>query len=444
VVRPESAQDLEAFLREPGPHLPRGLGRSYGDAAQCAGGTVIDCTALDRVGELDRSGRIHVEAGCSLDALMRAIVPRGFFVPVTPGTRYVTMGGAIASDVHGKNHHRDGTISARVERLSLVTPTAQHECGPDREAELFWATAGGMGLTGVITDATLRLVPIETSRMLVDTERTEDLDTCMARMTEIDAEHRYSVAWVDSLASGRRLGRSVITVGDHAKISDLPDKMRDDPLGFNPRQLANVPFTPPVSLLNPLTVAAFNEAWYRRAPRRRTGELQAISTFFHPLDGVGSWNLLYGPRGFTQYQFVVPFGAEEVVRRVLERLSSARIASFLAVLKRFGEAGNGHLSFPTVGWTLALDLPLGEAGLGRILDELDELVAEAGGRVYLSKDGRVKPEILRSMYPRMDEWNGVRLAVDPRGVLVSDLSRRLGFAGPRCPRMARAVGGIHK
>jgi len=437
VVEARRAEDVGTLLQEPGHHLPRGLGRSYGDAAQCAGGTVVDCTALDRIVELDDvTGRVRVEAGCSLDALMRVIVPRGFFVPVTPGTRYVTVGGAIASDVHGKNHHRDGTISAHVERLDLATPTVRLECGPDKDAELFWATAGGMGLTGVVTEATLRLVPIETSRMLVDTERSQDLDACMARMSETDADHQYSVAWVDSLARGRNLGRSVITVGDHARLSDLPDKLRHDPLDFQPRQLLKVPVTPPVSLLNPLTVAAFNEAWYRRAPERRTGELQRLSTFFHPLDGIGNWNVLYGPRGFTQYQFVVPFGAEDVVRQVLQSLSSARMASFLVVLKRFGQVGEGHLSFPSAGWTLAVDLPLKAAGLARTLDELDEVVVSAGGRVYLSKDGRVRPEVLHAMYPRIAEWVRIKQSVDPEGVFESDLSRRLGLTTPR-PRWTR-------
>jgi len=442
VVDLQRADDVTACLNEPGPHLPRGLGRSYGDAAQCAGGTVLDCTSLDRIVELDGSaGRVRVEAGCSLDALMREIVPRGFFVPVTPGTRYVTVGGAIASDVHGKNHHRDGTMSAHVEQIELATPTARLKCAPDNDADAFWATAGGMGLTGVVTEATLRLVPIETSRMLVDTERSEDLDTCMARMSEADDDHRYSVAWVDSLARGRHLGRSVITLGDHARVSDLPPKLRDDPFEFSPRQLLTVPMTPPVSLLNPLTVAAFNEAWYRRAPQRRVGELQPLSTFFHPLDGIGNWNALYGPRGFTQYQFVVPFGSEHVVRRVLEALSSARTASFLAVLKRFGPVGEGHLSFPDSGWTLALDLPLGAAGLGVLLDKMDELVAAAGGRVYLSKDGRLRPELLRSMYPRLDEWTQVRHRLDPGEVLESDLSRRLGLTGSRLRQRPRVSAG---
>jgi len=436
VVTPGTAEDVADVLARPGRHIARGLGRSYGDAAQCAGGTVIDCTALDRITELDHAGgRVRVQAGCSFDSLMRVIVPRGLFVPVTPGTRYVTVGGAIASDVHGKNHHRDGALSAHVERLVLATPAGRIGCGPDNDRELFWASAGGMGLTGVMTEATIRLVPIETSWMLVDTERTADLDACMARMEEADAGHRYSVAWVDSLSGGHHLGRSVITLGDHAETADLPEASRADPLRFRPRKLLTVPFTPPVSLLNPMTVAAFNEAWYLRAPRRRSGQLQSISAFFHPLDGVAKWNVLYGPRGFTQYQFVVPFGSEDVIRRVLERLSSAHIASFLTVLKRFGAAGQGHLSFPTEGWTLALDVPLGTGGLALVLDELDEMVASGGGRVYLSKDGRLRPELLRAMYPRLDEWNEVRRRVDPKGVLGSDLGRRLHLTEQR-PRQS--------
>ena len=323
VVTPQSEDDVAADLARPGRHIARGLGRSYGDAAQCAGGTVIDCTALDRITELDQSrARVRVQAGCSLDALMRVIVPRGLFVPVTPGTRYVTVGGALASDVHGKNHHRDGTISAYVEGLVLATPAGRRKCGPEERGPLL-GERGGMGLTGVITEATINLISIETSYMLVDTERAADLDACMARMEAADAEHRYSVAWLDGLASGRRLGRGVITLGDHAKLGDLSEAEGRDPLRFRPRRRLNVPFSPPVSVLNPMTVTAFNEAWYQRAPRRRSGELQSISRFFHPLDGVAGWNSLYGPRGFTQYQFVVPFGSGDVVRSVLERLGAA-------------------------------------------------------------------------------------------------------------------------
>jgi decaprenylphospho-beta-D-ribofuranose 2-oxidase len=407
--------------------LARGLGRSYGDAAQCAGGLVLDATGLDAVmaSDLDE-GWVRVGAGVSLDTLMALLVPRGWFVSVSPGTRFVTVGGAIASDIHGKNHHRDGSFCSYVTRLSLATPTGRHEVGPDRDPELFWATAGGMGLTGIVVDATLRLLPVETSQMLVDTERTADLDEAMATLSARDGDYRYSVAWVDSLARGKHRGRSVLSRGDHARLDDLPVGRRSGALDFNAGGRIPVPLTPPSGLLNAVTVAAFNEAWYRKAPRRRMGHLQSIGAFFHPLDGIEGWNRVYGPRGFLQYQCAVPDNAGETIRRIIERVSDHRCASFVTVLKRFGPGDPGPLSFPLAGWTLALDIPAGAADLGAFLDGLDTLVAEAGGRIYLAKDSRLRPEVLDAMYPELERWRTVRRRVDPDGRLVSDLGRRLG------------------
>jgi decaprenylphospho-beta-D-ribofuranose 2-oxidase len=352
------------------------------------------------------------------------------------------VGGAIAADIHGKNHHADGSFCSHVTEMTLVTPTGTVTVSPATDPALFWATAGGMGLTGVVTRATIEMIPVETSYMLVDTERAGDLDTAMDLMLTGDHAHRYSVAWIDCQSTGGRLGRSVLTRGDHARLEDLPARLRRRPeqaRDFVPRTPARVPFTAPGGLLNPLTVGAFNEFWFRKAPVHQVGKLHAMTGYFHPLDDVGAWNRLYGSRGFLQYQFVVPDRHGEAVRRVIERIAAVRLASFLAVLKRFGPGDPGPLSFPLPGWTLALDLPVGHHDLDRLLDDLDDEVISAGGRVYLAKDSRVSPAAFRSMYPRLDEWRAVRDRVDPDGVLRSDLGRRLGLCTDRTPRSAPSV-----
>ena len=434
VHRPRSAEEVAALLADSGSRgaIARGLGRAYGDAAQNAGGTVVDTGGLSAVRDLDLvRGRATVEAGVSLDALIAALLPLGWFPDVVPGTRFVTVGGAIASDIHGKNHHRDGAFGEHVPELELVTPGGERiRCSAEREADVFAATTGGMGLTGVVVAATVRLSRIETSWMRVDTERTADLDDALARMEGRDDDYRYSVAWIDCLGRGSQLGRSVLFRGDHAGLDELPPQRRQAPLQAPPPPPFAAPPWVPDGLLRRSTVAAFNEVYFRRAPRQGRGRLESLQRFFFPLDAVRGWNRMYGPRGFLQYQLVVPFGAEDTLRAAIERLSGARCASFLAVLKRFGRE-RGLISFPMPGWTLALDVPASAPGLAGLLDGLDELVARAGGRVYLSKDSRLRPELLVEMYPRLAEWREIRERLDPEGRMRSDLARRLGLVAAR-------------
>jgi decaprenylphospho-beta-D-ribofuranose 2-oxidase len=413
--------------------LARGLGRAYGDAAQNAGGTVLDLTRLARIhsvdnGHADTVPTVRCDAGVSLDTLMRTLLPFGLWLPVVPGTRQVTVGGAIAADVHGKNHHVEGSFGNHLVSLDLLTADGfVWTLGPDGpDPELFWATVGGMGLTGVVLGATIRCKRVETAYFLVDTERTEDLAGLMERLSADDDKYTYSVAWFDSVATGKHLGRAVLTRGWSASYDDLPAKLRRDPLRFDAPQLAAVPDLFPSGLLNRVTARAFNELWYRKAPRQRYGEVQNITRFFHPLDVVADWNRVYGRRGFCQYQFVVPFGAEDAFTAAVALIAASGLVSCLNVLKRFGPGNPAPLSFPTPGWTLAVDLPV-TPGLDALCRSLDDLVLSAGGRVYLAKDSRLDAPSLRHMYPHLDRFLEIRRRADPSGVFRSDLSRRLAL-----------------
>ncbi len=407
--------------------VARGLGRSYGDAAQNAGGHVLAATALDRVLDLDLdAGTVRCEAGASLEMLLHLLVPLGWFPTVVPGTRQVTVGGAMAADVHGKFRH--GSFCDFVDDATLVTPaTGPITISAQQHADAFWATAGGMGLTGTITEATMRLHPIETSSIVVDTLRCANVDDCMAAMLDGDDDYRYSVAWIDCLATGKSLGRSILERGNHATRDELPRRRAAAPLAYPSHRQPVVPFTPPSGLLNPTTIRVLNELWFRKSPARPHHAVRSIPAFFHPLDGIVGWNRVYGTRGFVQYQPVIPYGEEAVLRRILEHLAKNGLASFVSVLKRFETSNAGPLSFPTPGWTLALDIPVANPQLATLLDTFDDWVLEAGGRVYLAKDARVAPEVFAAMYPRLEEWRAVRDALDPEGLLCSDLARRLGL-----------------
>jgi decaprenylphospho-beta-D-ribofuranose 2-oxidase len=424
VVTPLSEADIATHLAT-APHvIARGLGRSYGDAAQLSGGLVLNnrgLTGISAINEAD--GTITVGAGVSIDELLYEVMSQGYFVPVTPGTRQVTIGGAVAADVHGKNHHVDGSFASHVVSMRLVTPTGVHALSATQEPDLFWATMGAMGLTGVVSEVTMKLLTIETDHVVVDTDRYNNLDAVMSAMLSGDERYRYSVAWVDCMTRGSSMGRSILTRADHATRADVDVATLASPKSA---KLA-VPFNAPSGLLNSASIRIFNELWFRAAPQHREREPQAISSFFHPLDFVRGWNRLYGSRGFVQYQFVVPDHEAETVTRAISLLSQSRVPSFLAVLKRFGPANPAPLSFPMRGWTLALDLPVGPAKLPSVLDQLDEMVMSAGGRVYLAKDSRLDAASAVAMYPRLAEFRDIKNAIDPEHVITSDLARRIGF-----------------
>ncbi len=429
VLSPRRVDEVRAAVVGAGSRgvIARGLGRSYGDAAQNAGGDVLDLTGLDGVVEVDTvAPAVRVSGGTSLDDLMRSLLPHGLWMPVVPGTRQVTVGGAVAADIHGKNHHVDGSFGRHVRSMDLLlasgdivrlTPT-----GP--EADLFWATIGGMGLTGVVLEATISLRRVETASFVVDTVRTPDLSALLETLSGPDDDRTYSVAWFDTATTGDSLGRAVLTRGEHARLQDLDPHRRSSALRFAAPSIGRVPVRLPVSLVNRWSARAFNAAWYAKAPAHRTGEVQDITTFFHPLDAVRDWNRLYGRAGFCQYQFVVPLEEVAAFTSVVETIARSSHVSSLNVLKRFGPGNASPMSFPIEGWTLAVDLPV-RPGLDRLLDELDALVLGARGRVYLAKDSRAGREAVAQMYPRADEFRAMRDLVDPNRVFRSDLSRRL-------------------
>ncbi len=408
--------------------IARGAGRSYGDAAQNAGGLVLDTTGLDRVVSIDYERRlITAQAGASIAELMSALAPYGLTLPVVPGTRHVTVAGAIASDVHGKNHHRDGAFAKHVKTIWLCTPAkGQIEVSAEEDRDLFYATLGGMGLTGVIVQATLRAERLASPFVTADIDRTGSLSETLESMAGPE-RYRYSVAWLDLLASGPRFGRGVISRADRTAAEEPNDGA--DLTDISKRPYLEVPERVPAGLLRPGGVRAFNAARWRAAPRRARGQRLAMAPYFFPLDAISEWSRLYGKGGLIQYQLAIPAGEETALERCFELICKRRLPVYLAVFKRFGGAFGGPLSFPIEGWTLAIDMPAEAPGLGVALDELDQLVAGCGGRVYLAKDSRLRPETLNAMYPGLKRFEEQRASVDPDGVLRSDLGVRLGLCG---------------
>lgn len=409
----ETARLLAAHAGEP--LIARGLGRSYGDSALAP--LVIDNTRRHLLLEFDAaSGVLRCEAGATLADLLDVLLPRGWFLPVTPGTKFVTVGGALASDVHGKNHHRDGCFSAHVLGFDLLLADGRvARCSRHERPELFRATCGGMGLTGIVLTVTLAMRRVASAWIDQTTLRAGSL----AEALELFEQHRaasYSVAWIDCASGGARLGRSLLMLGEHAAdggLAPLPRRARAVPLDLPPR------------LLNRHTVGAFNACYYHR-PRAARARVH-YEPYFYPLDGLLHWNRLYGKPGFVQYQFVLPRAAgPAALHAILARIAASGRGSFLAVLKAFGPANDNHLSFPLEGYTLALDFKL-ESGLFALLDELDAMVLAAGGRHYLAKDARMSAATFRQGYPRHAAFQQVRREHGALAAFASCQSRRLGL-----------------
>jgi FAD/FMN-containing dehydrogenase len=413
VVRAEHSLVRLQSRNDPFPHidgadtvLPYGNGRSYGDSCLNVGAGLIQTRGLDRFIDFDRqTGVLTCEAGVLLADILQIAIPAGWFIPVTPGTCYVTVGGAIANDVHGKNHHGFGTFARHVRRLELLRSDGQRiTCSASENPEWFAATAGGLGLTGVVTWAQLQLRRVPGPLMDVETIRFHNLQEFLALCADSDTRFEYTVAWVDCLGRGKQLGRGLFQRANHA---ETPAQVR-----AQRRQLA-VPFMPPFSLVNAASLRIFNTAYYHLPAADRRRARIDYAPFFYPLDGILHWNRLYGPRGLYQYQCVIPGAAgPDATAQLLRAIARSGQGSFLAVLKMFGPLGSpGMLSFPREGITLALDFPNTGARLERLFGELDAIVREAGGRLYPAKDGRMPGNLFRSGFPRWQEFSQY---IDPR------------------------------
>ena len=418
--RPERVSELRERVREgpaDGGRIAYGAGRAYGDAALNSQGRVILTRRLNRMLAFDNdSGLLEAEPGVTFNDLLAVFLPRGWLVPATPGTAFATLGGAVANDIHGKNHDRVGSFGDHLTWIDLMLPSGEIVRTTDSERpELFRATIAGLGLTGVIVGIGLRLMRVPSSAVRVRERRCRDLDAFLAALAEARQRATYSVGWIDGLAKGRELGRGLLEEAEPATeaVADTPQRAR------------RVPMDAPGSVLNPITIGLFNAAYYRRVPVGGRERIVPYRRFLYPLDAISDWNRIYGRGGFFQFQCVLPdASAPRGIRLLLEEIAGSGRASFLAVLKTLGAEGRGHLSFPMRGYTLALDFPR-RGGVEDVLRRLERLTLDHGGRIYLAKDAVLSPEGFRAMYPKLPEFQAVLDAIDPEHRLNSDMARRL-------------------
>lgn len=423
LARPEHYHQL---LNITEPVIARGQGCCYGDASLNENGQVILTEHLNRLLEFDPNhGILTVEAGIKLQDILDLIVPYGWFLPVTPGTQYASLGGCVAADVHGKNHHVAGSLGQHILGLELILAHGKTiHCSPSQDPDIFWATIGGMGLTGIIGTVVLQLIPIPSSYMQVTHRIITNFEQMLDALTNSTAP--YNIAWLDLLNTGKYFGSGIIMEAHHAALIELPEELRAAAFSKIKKTPITIPNHCPNWLLNKSLLKTFNKL-YRWRNSKKTGPfITHYQSYFYPLDDIAHWNRLYGKRGFIQYQCVIPtLSAAKTIQKMLEYLKTTPYPIYLASLKQFGAAGLGMLSFPMPGFTLALDIPLLDHGLFIVLDKLDDMVAASGGRVYLAKDARLKPNLFRAMYPRYSEWLAVKEKIDPEWFFSSSLSRRL-------------------
>jgi decaprenylphospho-beta-D-ribofuranose 2-oxidase len=429
VYRPEKLSDLKELVewQDDTYRISRGNGRSYGDTALNGGHSLLLLTKFNRFLSFDAErGILECEGGTMLEEIIEFFLPKGYFLPVTPGTKYVTLGGAIANDVHGKNHHKAGCLSEHILDLKLLTASGEIlTCSREQNADLFWATVGGIGLTGIILSARMKLIQVSSTTIDVNYLKATNLEEAFELFRHHDHLYDYSVAWIDCLATGDSLGRSVLMLGNHSPSSETTSNF----LPINRKRKWKVPIEMPSSLLNPLTIKGFNHFYYHSF---KDGSHKTIDydSYFYPLDSILNWNRLYGKKGFIQYQVVFP---EETsfagLTEMLKKLSQSKRPSFLAVLKSFGMENKGLLSFPFKGHTLALDFPVKDQTIFPFLKEMDELVLRYNGRIYLAKDSVLHPDTFKAMYPKLEQFKKIKKEVDPKGIFSSSMSRRLGITG---------------
>ncbi|MCA1902640.1 MAG: FAD-binding oxidoreductase [Candidatus Hydrogenedens sp.] len=432
VFRPEQWRAMNAILKDMRipDILARGLGRSYGDTAMNEGGAIMNMLRLNRfLSWQEEEGILECEAGVSLREILDVFLPRGWMPHVCPGTKFVTVGGAIANDIHGKNHHEEGSFGNHVISFELLSADGNIlQCSRTENADLFWATIGGIGLTGIIRTAKIRLKKVKTAYFHVDYYQAKNLDDLLDKMKEYDKKYPYTVAWLDCLAQKENMGRGVLMGGKIAEVEDLPPRWRNSPLIQKKKMDITVPWDAPTWILSQRTVGIFN-SWYYDLNKTRY-EIVPLEKFFFPLDRILEWNRMYGKTGFIQYQVVFPGDEVKGLKVLLEQLVSSQRSSFMTVLKRFGAGNEGLLSFPTEGYTLALDIP-NHAGLACFVEDLNCITLRYGGRLYLAKDQLMNESMFKETYPRWEEFTKIKEKIDPNIHYSSTMARRLGIVQAR-------------